>query len=356
MLKTGVLPTVNVRPPLSVDPEKSVVDHIIRLSLASGLPVNPQSITNLYVGLKSKPLTLLVGPAKTGKVEAVRHLANALIGEDPFRYQMMVGHTWWASPCAEIVQFAETQSRWNAGKILELIQEAGLPENAHRIYMVCLTRISPAELNDFFAEVAFQLQHEHIMRIASAHLLEPIPFPRNFFLVGTMDTNQFKWTDEDLISKTSLIHWIPIDPQASINRPFYKEAIVNGEKTLLRSSLRSLQFALRKLHELLKSQRTCFYPLIQTSQVLQKHHVPLTSSVFQSAMIYIANSWSITGEGLFGQDSATNLAIALDYAIAQTFLLPIEDRIMDSAILRKSLRTVFKDQFPRSADLITQSG
>jgi hypothetical protein len=73
-------------------------------------------------------------------------------------------------------------------------------------------------------------------------------------------------------------------------------------------------------------------------------------------MVYIANSWSSSGTGLFSRDTSTNLEIAQDLAIAQTFLLPIQDRLMDSAALRKNLQPIFGDRFPRSSALVGNIG
>lgn len=347
--------TSEIYSPSLDDPEQKVVNHTIQLSNASGFHVNPQSITNLFVGLKSKPLTLLVGPSNTGKIAAVQNLAKGLFGDDPLRCQMMVGHSWWANQCTDTIQFTEAQTRWNSNKIFELIQEASLPENAQQIYMACLTRISPAELNEFFSEVAFQLQHDRIMRIASTHLSEPISFPRNFFLIGTMDVNQFKWLGEDLISETSLIHWTS-DDKISLDLSTGKENIGKGEKAFLRSCLRNLQAAFQKLYTLLRSQHETFFPLFQTSKVLQKHKILVPNSMFHSAMVYIANSWSFKGTGLFSLGTSINLDIALDHAIAQTYLLPIEDKLMDSAVLRKNLQSILNDRFPRSSDLVRCMG
>ena len=312
----------------------------------------PLAVTNLFVGLKSKPLTLVVGPKNTGKIAAVQNIANLLIGDDPFRFQTMVGHTWWADQTTNITQFTEAQTRWNSSKVIELINEAGQPDNSERIYFAFLTRISPAELNEFFSEVAFQLQHDQVMRVSSMHLTEPMPFPGNMFLVGTMDNSQFKWLDEDLVSKTSLIHWLP-DGNNPSDLPLGQPDDIHAEKTFLKSCLRNVQSAYQRLYSLLKSQKQAFLPLFQTINVLQKHKIFLPNSMIQSAMIYIANSWSTNGTGLFNQNDSKNLGIALDFAIAQTYLLPIEDRLMDSAALRKSLQTLFQGRFSQSNILIT---
>ena len=312
----------------------------------------PLAVTNLFVGLKSKPLTLVVGPKDTGKIAAVQNIANLLIGDDPFRFQKMVGHAWWADQTTNITQFTEAQTRWNSSKVIELIHEAGQPDNSERIYLGFLTRISPAELNEFFSEVAFQLKHDQVMRVSSIHLSTPMPFPSNMFLIGTMDNNQFKWMDEDLVSKTSLIHWLP-DGNNPPDLPSGQPDDINVEKKFLKSCLRNAQSAYQRLYSLLKSQKQPIWPLFETIKVLQKHKIFLPNSMIQSAMIYIANSWSTNGTGLFSKNDSKNLAVALDFAIAQTYLLPIEDKLLNSAALRKSLQALFQGRFPQSSILLT---
>lgn len=338
-----------------VDPEYEIINHIHRVAHSSGFQIDPLSITNLYVGLKSKPLVIIVGPSNTGKIESVLNLAKGLIGDDPVRCQMMAGHSWWANQHTDAVQYVEAQTRWNTGKIVELIQEANLPENALRIYIACLTRISPSEVNEFFSEVAFQLQHNELMRISSMHLPEPVHFPRNMFLMGTMDASQFKWLNEDLASNTSLILWNPIESK-TVDLSTGNEPLINSEKTFLRSCLRNVQMAFQKLYLILKSQRQAFFPLVQTGRILKEHKILMTNSMIQSAMVYIANSWSANGTGLFSQDTSSNLDIALDLAIAQTFLLPIEDRLADSVVLRRNLLSIFRDRFPRCVNLVRNVG
>ena len=175
------------------------------------------------------------------------------------------------------------------------------------------------------------------------------------FLIGTIDESHFKWVDDDLFSKTSLIHWT-LDDAICIDRSIEGEPFIDREKTFLRSCIRNAQGAFQKLYRILKSQRQAFSPLFQTGRILQKHKILLPNSIFHSAMVYVANSWSLSGKGLFSQDIPTNLDKALDYAITQTLLLPIEDKLMDSNVLRKKLLSVFRDRFPHSSDLVRYMG
>lgn len=88
----------------------------------------------------------------------------------------MIGHPWWASNVPDVAFNVETQHRLNIDRLLVMIEEAWRPQNAQKVYMACLNRISPGELLIFFREVAYQLQHDEIMRLGDAHLSEPVPY------------------------------------------------------------------------------------------------------------------------------------------------------------------------------------
>lgn len=339
---------------LEPDPELQIIDHILEISAASGHFVDPLAVTNLFVGLKSKPLVLLVGPRDSGKIAIIQALAEAMVGSQPLRCQMMVGHSWWAEHSENTVQFTEAQAAWNSGKVIDLIREASLPINSGKMFLGCLTRISPAELNQYFSEVAYQLRRGQVMQVGSIHLQNPIPFPRNMFLVGTMDENQFRWVDEDFTSRTSLIYWKPGSYQGQVQSVNKKNGF-RGESTFLRACLRQEQSAFQKLNSLLIDQRQALFPLFQTEDVFNQHHIPIPNSTIPSAVIYLANSWTQNQIGLFAPEISTNLKIAMDLAITQIFLLPIQDRLVESAILRKDLQVVFQDRLMHSSAFIANS-
>lgn len=337
------------------DLEQEIVNHVLQANITAGLHVDPLSIINVYVGMKAKPLTVLVGPTETGKIATLQNLAKVLIGEDPLRFQMMTGHSWWANQSEDVVWFTATQANWNSGKVIDLIQEAGLPENAQRMYIACLTRISPAELTEFFSEVAYQLRHERVMRVASSHLTKPIRFPANMFLVGTMDVNMFEWLDEDLLSKTSLIHWSPARDTSAAPSP-QQQLPADIEETFLRACVRDVQASYQWLYTILKSQHHSLSPIFETIRVLQKYKISISNSLVNSAMIYVANAWSALGSGLFSLETAKNLEIAMDLAITQTFLLPIHNSVTASPALQNDLHTIFKFRFPHANAFVGYSG
>jgi len=209
--------------------EREIVTRLIQAAAEAGVQADPVSVVNFYVALKCKPLAILTGPMQSGKSAVVKSLAQVLTGGDPFRYQVMPGHAWWAGQTGNVALFTEAQTRLNTSKILALMDEAWQPENAQRVFIACLSHISPAELLGFFSELAFQLRHGELMRLPGLHLTAPIPYPSNLLLVGTMDTARFDhWSDADLLSMTAVIPW-PAFSLGQASPPSQMTTARNGE-------------------------------------------------------------------------------------------------------------------------------
>jgi len=341
MTVTYVSLPVQTRDTLSPDPELKIITRLIQAAAEVGLQTDPISIVNLYVALKSKPLAILTGIAQSGKVALVRILAQALIGDDPFRCQMMMGHAWWAGQTGNVALFTDMLTRLNSDKILNLIEEAGRPQNAHRVYIACLTRISPAELIGFFSELACQLQHGQLMRLPSIHLTEPIAYPSNLLLIGTMDTGRFDWDDADLLAQTTVVQWSAAEakPLVAGCKPV---TTVDDESEFLSSRVGNEWFARAKLVRFLKWDARCIQLIYQVRDLLQAHQVSLTDAVLDEAVVYFANAWTKRGVGLFHSSNTRNAQIALDLALAQTVLPRAKQAIHASATLTDQLRAALE--------------
>ncbi len=316
--------------------------------LENGVSVSQAEITNFYVALKSKPLAILAGPAQSGKTALVRSLAQSLVERNSLRVQLFTGHPWWAERSAAVANYTRMHERFSTEKILSVIEQAGQPDNANQVFIACLTQISPAELLSFFTEVAFQLQNGQIMRLGDTHLSEPVLFPSNLRIIGTMDTPSFDWWDSDLLLNTTVIQW----PQASaLPAPVFNHGILLDEREFLQSCVRGRDAAYHKVFPVLKQQRQPLYPLLQVEAVL-KRHIPSLDGVVDEVMIYLANSWSRSGNGLFHPLPDCNLAMALDLAISQILLPRAADAIQNLETLRKRLKIIFEGQFLRSAAFV----
>ena len=332
-----------------MDHEVGLIASLHEALHGNGVPVGQEEIANFYVALKSKPLAILTGPAQSGKTVLVKGLAQSLVARESPRVQMFTGHPWWAEGCDALAEHTRLHERFSTEKMLSVIEEARQPDNAHQIFIACLTQISPAELLSFFTEVAFQLQHGQIMRLGDTHFSEPIPFPPNLRIIGTMDTSSFDWWDSDLLLSTTVIRW----PQSSVlPAPLFNQGILLEEHEFLDSCIRGRNAAYHKICPVLKQQRQPLYPLLQVEAIL-KRYVSSMELVRDEIMIYLANSWSRSGDGLFHPLPDRNLAIALDLAIAQTLLPRAADAIRNLKSLRNRLRIILSGRFLRSAAFVT---
>jgi hypothetical protein len=338
--------SIQARPTEGHVTECDAITRFIQMTGETTIPVDPISIVNLYVSLKSKPMAILTGTAHSGKSEVVRSLAQYLTDGDPIRYQMMNGHAWWAEKTHDVAFFIETQTRFNTVKLLAVIEEAWQPENTNRVFVACLTHMSPAEVMGFFSEVASQLQRGQIMYLPRARLSEPIPYPPNLCLIGTMDTTRFDWSDEDLLSKTTMIQWLG-DEMKPTTEP-ERESFELAETGFLPSLIRDEAVARQKLRRILASEQLALHPVLLAERLLNEHKFRFPVSVKGETLIYLANAWSKEGIGLFDQVPPTNLAIALDLAMAQILLPRVGAIIRDCPTLQKQLREVMT-RFPRSA-------
>jgi hypothetical protein len=334
------------------DHEAVLLASLHKAMTENGVSMDQADITNFYVALKSKPLAILAGPAQSGKTALVRGLAQSLSNQNDLSIQMITGHPWWAEGSDDVASNTELHTRYSTEKVMSIIEEAGQPYNANQVFIACLTQISPAELLSFFTEVSNQLQNGQIMQLGDSHLTEPISFPANLRIIGTMDTNSFDWWDDDLLLSTTVIQW----SQASdIPDPLINQGVILDEYEFLQSCIRGKDAAYNKVYPVLKHQRQPLYSLLQVEATL-RNYISALDLAMDEVMIYLANSWSRLGDGLFHPSPDRNLAIALDIAITQIMLPRAIDAIRNKETLRDRLISILADKYPRSTGFATIQG
>ena len=335
--------------------ERELLARLVQAIRGAGLPVDSPWITHLYIALKSRPMAVLVGPPDSGKRGLVRCLAEVLSDGEPSQYLPVSGHPWWSGKCPNPALFIEAQTRLNAERILALVEEAWLPRNTGRVFIACLSQISPAELSGFFAELGYQLQHDELIRLPGAHLARPVPYPRNLLVIGTLDRCWLDWCDEQLHGVTSLI---PCDWSAGLNdaaQPGIPQRIAPPECALPRFWVRSDKAAYRKLIRCPGKGQELAVLLRRLDGRLRNRGSELPDWVSRSAAIYLANAWSESGEGLFASESQANLSIATDMALAQVVLPPLAGALRASLSLRCAIQRDLEG-FPRGRALVERLG
>ena len=194
------------------------------------------------------------------------------------------------------------------------------------------------------------------MQLPSIHLAEPIPYPPNLSLIGTMDTAHFDEWNADLLSMTTVIQWPAVEANPATS-DYRTEAVLDGEAEFLHSRVRSKKLARRKLDQILGWRLQPLEPLRRARELLEKSVIRrLPQPIMDEMMIYLANSWSQAGVGLFDLQNKRNVMFALDLVIAQTLLPHLGEALSQSATLIERVGELFNGQFPRSEAFLTSLG
>ncbi len=78
----------------------------------------------------------------------------------------------------------------------------------------------------------------------------------------------------------------------------------------------------------------------------------LPSDWLIGVLIYLANSWTREGIGLFSHSTQRNLSLAMDFAIAQSIFPYVKDGIQAMDELRIGLKQILKSRFTYSAAFV----
>jgi energy-coupling factor transporter ATP-binding protein EcfA2 len=335
---------------INQDFEVELIDRLAAAVAQAGVQADRIDLANFYVALKHRSMAILTGPAGNGKAAIVECLANLLASSSSdTQRQVVPGHAWYAGGRPANTVLIGVHARMITEKLLCIIEEASLPENAQQVFVVGLTHISPAELLSCFTDVACQMQHNQIMRIGDAHLSAPLPFPPNLLLIGTMDTTDFDWWDEDLLSGATVIDWcadkfIPQSEAASESQSFGRE--------FLRSRLHNSRKAYEKLLSVVAGTKQPLQAIMLVRSVFRTHGFEFPPALLDEVILYLANAWSAQGNGLFDPVTARNLDIASDLALAQLVLPRSLETVQSSETLQAELHSILKENLPRSSTFL----
>lgn len=333
----------------SEDRELELVDRLAAAVTEAGFRADRVNVANFYAALKHRPMAILVGPAGGGKAALVKCFADILAGNSGLQRQIAPGHAWYAGGRPASTVLVEMHARMLTEKVLFLMEEALQPENAHRVFVAAMTHISPAELLSFFTEVACQVPSGQLMRIGDTHLSAPVPFPSNLLLIGTMDSTDFDWWDEDLLYGATVIEW-RADALAPRPSRTGQPQSLGGE--FLKSRLRNTRTAYRKLLANVLGLSEPLRTIMEVRTILQAHKLEFPSALLDEVIVFLGNAWSMQGNGLFDPSASRNLTVASDLALAQLVLPHNLKSIRSSEALQAELHAILDQPMPRSGAML----
>ena len=343
--------TLSTRPAPPAEAEYEALTALVAAMRAVGVEAERGAFVNLFVGLKSKPLTLLVGPERAGKVAVMRCLAEVLTGGDPLRAQFMPGHAWWAGQTGHVALYTHAQTRLNTFKLLALLEEAHAPENRQQVLLACLTRVSPAELLTFFSATAFQLQRGELMRLFGAHFTEPVPYPRNLLLAGTLDARCAHDFDAATWAMTNVVAW-PVSGREQAHDVSRPAATGDYGRAFLASMVRTEVEARLKLRRVLHRSLAAIRPLTCLEAALQPAADHRWPALRAELLVYLANAFSRAGRGLFAERPQANVELALDWAVATRLVPVLSAPVGRTPAIHLALQRVCASRWPKATQAL----
>ena len=309
------------------DNERKLLQNLKNSLTSKGVFIEPLFVENFYVALKSFSSLLLVGPLQTGKLTMLDRIGELLTDTPAQHFQKMVGHAYWASGSHNVALFVDAQNQQNMHNLLNFLEEASQPENAKRLFIACMSRISPAEIDSIFSLPGFRLFQN----------LDLIPYPPNFRLIGTMDASRFHWWSSELLLQTAILHWPINKPNHLLKMPPSHSRLQETNTFFIQTCIRDERVAYSRLLDLL-GDRQSFAPFMTVVNVLQNHNIDLPREAINQAIVFGVNAWTQDDNGIFSESISKNLTLALDMALAQYILPWITIAESDKALIYRQLK------------------
>ena len=329
--------------------EEQLIDRLLPATTSCEGGIAHLATVNLYVALKSRPLAIFVGPQSSGKKALVQRIARLLVSDER-RFCTMVGHARWAAGSAHVGMLVEAQTRLNKNALFTFIDEAWQPEHRGDAYLVCLERISPAELGPFFTRSGLELLFRQFLHWNEPQTLPVLPYPPNLILIGTVDAPRFRWWEASLLERATVVPW---PTEAMVEQPAPEEPPATAcDKSFLSSCLRSPALAYARLSHLMRHVETPFAPFVRAATALEEEALRLPHQVTQAVVTFAGNAWSDTGKGLFHGEPAANLEIALKLGIVQHVLPWLQSKGELSPTIRDRLYRLLGEPYVTLARIL----
>lgn len=143
-----------------------VVGSVERICAETGIRLTDEERRQLIAGLLARQHLILSGPPGGRKCELARALAFLLVDERRDRVCTLVGHPWWAGNTDDVAYYANMQMAYSEWRLVYFL--AAVLADEQRTpgvrsvdsvggYVVCIERMSPAEIGLYFGTLPYKL-------------------------------------------------------------------------------------------------------------------------------------------------------------------------------------------------------
>jgi hypothetical protein len=301
--------------------EYDLINHVLGFCAAAGYTIPPLLVIDYVVALRSSPFVLLFGPSGQGKTELARLFAQALVS--PFDEQYIYVNLGAAS---EGTAFIQLQDRFGWLKFVEILETAATPENAHRVFFLCLDNLRPTDVATYFSMLVHGA--DNIQRLAiRGYPADHWPsVPDNVIITGTLDAAQpLNAEQSTLLAQINCVYVQPQWLQASVQTvsTHQRMAPIGFQRLLLQPTLRSDEAVSTRLRTLLGDElEELWQPPAELAAILWQAGLTYDEAWRSSTLRTIANSFTHSGQGIFVPDDViTNAHFALVFALTRQMML-----------------------------------
>jgi hypothetical protein len=207
-----VAPTVEVQSIPLATTETKFIDHLIQVTLESGLLYEEKDLINFHTAMKVSNLVILQGMSGTGKSRLVQAYGKALGLTEPHITFIPVRPSWHDD--GDLIGYLDSLHmvyRPGESGLINILKNA--EENTDKLYIICFDEMNLARVEHYFSQFLSVLEMEHHRRYLrlynedlessiynSSQYPSRIKIGDNVLFVGTvnMDESTFHFSDKVL--------------------------------------------------------------------------------------------------------------------------------------------------------------
>lgn len=310
--------------------ETTLLAAIEEYALGQGFTFPAYRLRSYYVALKTKPFVILSGVSGTGKTRLAELFAEAMTGHNPRQFRLLPVRPDWNDSAPLFGYHNVLANRYVSTPFLDVARTAGLPENRHRAFFVCLDEMNLARVEHYLADYLSALE-SRTHRIPLHEDVPDLTLPPNLFVTGTVNVDE---TTHGFSRKVlDRANTLDFDEAPELGLLPGVKGVTRMDEDLGASPARrqSLFLSSRvasvgRARERLSRQDTAFPALALTALetvnvLLYPHRLHFAYRVRDDVLAFLSNSFDgETGVGLLRPDAQENFTLALDLQIRQKIL------------------------------------
>lgn len=324
--------------------EAELIRYLLAYVKKKGFTYPEWLVKNYYICLKTKPFVILTGFSGMGKTALTKLMAEALTGSRSDRYLRVAIQPGWLDDEKILGFYNASTERYISTPFLNFLLEAS--KTPDEPFFVCLDEMNLSRIEHYLSR--FLSAMESMDREVTLHPIKngvetedgqlipaTIRVPRNLFITGTIDVDKSSpLLSSSFLDCVNLIEFMEADLGERYKEETFENRMALDMETLTRFR--------RKLRT--RAEEEIVKTLFEINQIIKGQGFPISFRVRNEILAYVANS-----QGIYSQNSAENLRMALDLQIKQRVLTKIGGTETLLPTLER-FHGFLEDRFPISAE------